>query len=71
MLMVLGAVVVLIGVVVGWWTIAGSGIHVRPYGKSDAPGAGRLKGESPLDDPARMADWSRGTQSSARRRRRR
>jgi hypothetical protein len=67
--MVLGSVVVLIGVIVGWWTIAGSGIHQRPYSKSDTPGAGRMKGESPLDDPARMADWSRGTQSRARRRR--
>jgi hypothetical protein len=70
MLMLLGAIVVLIGVVVGWWTIAGSGIHHRPYGKSDTPGAGRFKGESPLDDPFRMGDWSRGTQSRARRRKR-
>ncbi|HWE33176.1 MAG TPA: hypothetical protein VG410_06805 [Solirubrobacteraceae bacterium] len=69
--MVIGSVVVLVGVVVGWWTIAGSGIHRRPYGKADAPGAGRMKGESPLDDPRRMGEWSRGTQSSVRRRRRR
>ncbi len=42
MLMVIGAVVVLIGVVVGWYTIAGSGIQRRPYGKGDTPGAGRM-----------------------------
>ncbi len=63
MLMVIGAVVVLAGVVVGWYTIAGTGIHRRPYGKSDAPGAERLRGESPLDSPWEMRHWSRGTSS--------
>jgi hypothetical protein len=67
MLMILGSVAVLAGVIVGWYTIAGSGIHERPYGKSDAPGAGKVKGESPLDSPWQMADWSRGTQSRRRR----
>ncbi len=68
MLMVIGAVVVLIGVIVGWYTIAGSGINRRPYGKGDAPGAGRHHGESPLDSPWDMRDWSRGTSSRRSRR---
>jgi hypothetical protein len=63
MFMVIGSIVVLAGVVVGWYTIAGSGINRRPYGKGDAPGAGKLEGESPLDSPRLMAEWSRGTQS--------
>jgi hypothetical protein len=67
-LMVIGVVVVLAGVVIGWWTVSGSGIHARPYGKHDAPGSGRMHGESPLDSPWQMAEWSRGTQSRRRRR---
>jgi hypothetical protein len=63
MLMVFGSIVVLIGVIVGCYTIAGSGIHRRPFG------ADRHEGESPLDSPWQMGDWSRGTQSRARRRR--
>jgi hypothetical protein len=69
MMMVIGALIVLAGVVIGWWTIAGSGIHQHPYGRSDTPGAGREYGESPLDSPWQMDEWSRGTQSRARRRR--
>jgi hypothetical protein len=71
MVMVIAMVVVLAGVVIGWWTVSGSGIHERPYGKGDTPGADRQHGESPLDSPWQMADWSRGTQSRARRARRR
>ena len=67
-LMVIGGLVVVLGVVIGWFTVAGSGIHKRPYGKQDAPGSGRMHGESPLDSPWQMAEWSRGTQSSRRRR---
>ncbi len=66
--MVIGAVVVLAGVIIGWYTIAGSGINRRPYGKGDAPGAGRHRGESPLDSPWDMRDWSRGTSSRRSRR---
>jgi hypothetical protein len=62
MFMVIGCVVVLVGVVVGWFTIAGSGIHQRPYGKD------RHEGESPLDSGWQMSEWSRGTQSSRSRR---
>jgi hypothetical protein len=63
MLMVIGSLLVIVGVIVGWFTIAGSGIHRRPYGRD------RHEGESPLDSPWQMNEWSRGT-SSARRRRR-
>ncbi len=69
MLMVIGCLVVLVGVVIGWYTVAGSGISRRPYDRSDTPGAGRISGESPLDSPWTMKDWSRGTQSRRRRRR--
>jgi hypothetical protein len=65
--MVIGCLVVIAGVVIGWYTVAGSGIHRRPYGKGDAPGADRFEGESPLDSPWQMSEWSRGTQSRRRR----
>jgi hypothetical protein len=71
MAMVIGSIIVIAGVVIGWWTVAGSGIHEHPYGGSDAPGASRASGESPLDSPWQMDEWSRGTQSRAGRRRRR
>ncbi len=60
--MVIGAAVVLVGVIIGWFTVAGSGIHVRPYGRD------RVSGGSPLDSPWQMSEWSRGTQSRRRRR---
>ena len=65
MVIVIGMLVVLCGVVIGWWTISGSGIHERPYSRGDAPGADRHTGESPLDSPWEMHEWSRGTQSRA------
>jgi hypothetical protein len=67
MVMVIGIAVVLAGVIIGWFTVAGSGIHNHPYGKQDAPGSGRMSGESPLDSPWRMSEWSRGTQPRRRR----
>lgn len=50
------------GVVVGYYTRAGSGIEPRPYGKiyGGAPGAfgpGTVSGK----DPRERVDWSRGT----------
>ena len=63
MIMVIGVLVVLIGVVIGYYTDAGSGIHRRPGGRD------RYEGESPLDSAWSMDQWSRGTQSRARRRR--
>jgi hypothetical protein len=65
MVMVIGVVVVLAGVIVGWYTVSGSGIHERPYGRDD-----RYQGESPLDSPWQMNEWNRGTSSSRQRRRR-
>ena len=62
MAMLIGVIVVLIGVVVGWYTVAGSGIHNRPHGRD------RYDGESPLDSPWQMSEWSRGTSSRRRRR---
>ncbi len=62
MAMVLGGLVVVVGTIIGLYTIAGSGIHRRPHGRD------RYKGESPLDSPWTMNEWSRGTQSRARRR---
>jgi hypothetical protein len=70
MVMVIACLVVLVGVVIGWWTIAGSGIHERAYRDVESGGESREFGESPLDSPWTMNEWSRGTQSSARRRRR-
>ncbi len=62
--MVIGCAVVLVGVIIGWYTVAGSGIHRRPYGHRD-----RFEGESPLDSPWQMSEWSRGTSSRRRPRR--
>jgi hypothetical protein len=69
MIMVVGCLVVLVGVVIGWWTISGSGIHVRNYRDKDSGGETREFGESPLDSPWTMNEWSRGTSSRSRRRR--
>jgi hypothetical protein len=63
MVMVIAMVVVLAGVVIGWWTQSGSGIHTRPGGRE------HYDGESPLDSPWQMSEWSRGTSSSRRRKR--
>jgi hypothetical protein len=63
MFMLIGVGAVLIGVVIGCYTVAGSGIHKRPTGRD------RYDGESPLDSPWTMNEWGRGTQSRARRRR--
>ena len=63
MAMALGSVVVLIGVIIGCFTISGSGIHKRPSRRE------RYDGESALDSAWTMSEWSRGTQSSARRKR--
>jgi hypothetical protein len=63
MVIVIAMVVVLAGVVIGWWTTAGSGIHSRPNGRE------KYDGESPLDSPWQMSEWSRGTSSSRRRKR--
>ena len=70
MAMVIGSLIVLVGVVIGWWTISGSGIHARTYRDRNAGGEDRHVGDSPLDSPWTMDQWSRGTATRARRRRR-
>ena len=61
--MLIGAAVLLLGVIIGCYTISGSGIHNHPYGRD------RHHGESPLDSPDTMHDWSRGTHTRSRRKR--
>jgi hypothetical protein len=61
MLMMLGVAVVLLGLVIGF-TDSGTGISRRAHRRD------RLDGESPLDSGWTMDEWSRGTQSRARRR---
>jgi len=52
-----------IGVVYGYFTVKGSGIAERPYGKiyGGAPGAFGPGSASGHDDRVSMRDWSRGT----------
>ena len=57
-------VIAFIGIVIGYYTRAGSGINARAYGKiySGAPGAkgpGEISGRDPHSRPVR--EWSRGT----------
>jgi len=57
-------VVLFFGVVIGFYTVKGSGITPRPYGKmySGSPGArGASSGASGRDDRERLHNWSRGT----------
>jgi hypothetical protein len=51
------------GVVIGWFTVRGSGISETPYGKvySGAPGSHRKASASGHDDRVDMSEWSRGT----------
>jgi len=60
----LGAVVlIVVGVIFGYYTRTGSGINERPYGKvyGGAPGAKGGGSVSGRDDRVTMRDWSRGT----------
>jgi hypothetical protein len=56
-------VIAFIGVVIGYFTVGGSGITPRAYGKnySDSPGAREAGDASGRDPRVRMSDWSRGT----------
>jgi hypothetical protein len=51
------------GVVIGFYTVQGSGIAERPYGKvyGGAPGAHGPGSASGRDSRVHMADWTRGT----------
>jgi hypothetical protein len=56
-------VIAFFGVVIGYYTVAGSGITPRAYGKnySDSPGAREAGDASGRDPRVRLSDWSRGT----------
>ena len=56
-------VIAFAGVVIGYFTVGGSGITPRAYGKnySDSPGAREAGDASGRDPRVRMSDWSRGT----------
>jgi hypothetical protein len=60
---VIVCIVLLVGVVYGYYTVSGSGIAEHPYGKaySDAPGAYAPASASGRDELVSMANWSRGT----------
>ena len=55
-------IIAFIGVVIGYFTVGGSGITPRAYGKnySDSPGARDCGDASGRDPNVRMSDWSRG-----------
>jgi hypothetical protein len=60
---VIASIVMLIGVIYGYYTVSGSGIAEHPFGKiySGAPGAFGPASASGRDDSVSMRDWSRGT----------
>jgi hypothetical protein len=60
---VIVSIVMLIGVVYGYYTVSGSGIAEHPFGKiySGAPGAFGPASASGRDESVSMRDWSRGT----------
>ena len=57
------SIVLLVGVVYGYYTVSGSGIAEHPYGKiyGGAPGAFGPASASGRDESVTMRDWSRGT----------
>jgi hypothetical protein len=60
---VIVSIVMLVGVIYGYYTVSGSGIAEHPYGKiySGAPGAYGPASASGHDDTIAMRNWSRGT----------
>jgi len=57
------SIVLLVGVIYGYYTVSGSGIAEHPYRQaySDAPGAFGAGSASGRDERVSMSDWSRGT----------
>ncbi|MBA2343181.1 MAG: hypothetical protein H0V85_06980 [Thermoleophilaceae bacterium] len=55
-------IVILVGLIVGFFTVKGSGISETPYGKmyGGAPGAHGKSSASGKDERASERDWSRG-----------
>jgi hypothetical protein len=60
---VIVSLVLLVGVIYGYYTVSGSGIAEHPHGKiySGAPGASAPASASGHDDSIVMRNWSRGT----------
>ena len=55
-------IIAFFGIVIGYFTVSGSGITPRAYGKnySDSPGARECGDASGRDPRVKMSDWSRG-----------
>ena len=60
---VIVSILMLVGVIYGYYTVSGSGIAEHPYGKiyGGAPGAYGPGSASGHDDRVSMQNWSRGT----------
>jgi hypothetical protein len=60
---VIVCVVMLVGVIYGWYTTSGSGIEEHPYGKiyGGAPGAHVAASASGRDEGVDIRTWTRGT----------
>ena len=60
---VIFSIVMLVGVIYGYYTVSGSGIAEHPHGKiySGAPGAASPASASGRDESVSMRNWSRGT----------
>jgi hypothetical protein len=60
---VIVSLVMLVGVIYGYYTVSGSGIAEHPHGKiySGAPGAQGPGSASGRDEGVSMRNWSRGT----------
>jgi hypothetical protein len=60
---VIFCIVMLIGVIYGYFTVSGSGIAETPYGKiyGGAPGAFGPGSASGRDDRVSISNWTRGT----------
>jgi hypothetical protein len=60
---VIVSLVMLVGVIYGYYTVSGSGIAEHPHGKiySGAPGASSPASASGRDETVAMRNWSRGT----------
>jgi hypothetical protein len=60
---VIVSIVLLVGVIYGYYTVSGSGIAEHPHGKiySGAPGACGPAGASGRDHRVSISNWSRGT----------
>jgi hypothetical protein len=60
---VIFCIVMLIGVIYGYYTVSGSGIAETPYGKiyGGAPGAHGPASASGRDERVSISNWTRGT----------